>query len=1013
MSQEAPKFGCEYAKSDRSQCKLCKTSISMGSLRLAIYVQSPFFDGKVPNWYHFNCFFKKAVVTDTCFIKSFDSLRWEDQQKINEKLGIGGAPAAAASSSTPNEPQEENSKSGEFSIEYAKSNRSKCKKCQQRIEKNLIRINAAKTDANHDGWYHLECFSKFKSEFNFNSKPEEIVSFNDLTEPDQDLVKKSIGSPVQTAHKRKLESKDEDKNDDETAKKAKNDQLDTESKLKLQSMEYWKLRDTLEKEVSSNFLKELIEDNDQVLLKMGRDDLVGFVAEMMLFGPTKRCLECKQGQLVYKGNAYYCHGNITEWTKCAFKTQTPTRVLSLRINEGLREEFDFLKKFKFKPQERIFAKSLAEIASERKEKEQNPNLSKPLYNLNFALHGKLTRKNDEIKVLLARLGARVVTQMNAWTIALISNEAEVDKMNKKMREAVAHDIHVIGEAFLDEIKSFHKAEDLKGLILKHCIHAGCGSDLETRIALCAKTMSEVSKAEERVEKKFAIKSLGDDGTGKVKMKIKGGAVVDPDSGLEDEAHILSELKTNDPYSCVLGFVDIMQGTNSYYKLQIIEHDSNKKYFLFRSWGRVGTTIGGKKLEQFARKEDAIGQFHTFYKDKTGNEWHLRKSSSKIANKFYPLEMDYGDDADDADDLTPKMSDKNFVSNSSLAKPIQSIIRLIFDIESMKKQMKEFEIDLNKMPLGKISSNQIKKAFRILNDLNDLIDKKNSDSLIIDASNQFYTLIPHDFGMKKPTILSDSKLIKNKCDMLNNLLDIEIAYNILKADDMDKEEDPIDMHYKKLNCNMATLDHESDEFKMICKYVKNTHAATHSYYDLIVEEVLKVDRPSDAQKYESKFKSLHNRKLLWHGSRITNFAGILSQGLRIAPPEAPCTGYMFGKGVYFADMVSKSANYCFASSGNPTGLLLLCEVALGDMYERNGAEYVTKLPDGKQSTKGCGRTEPSADDKHVTPDGLEIPYGKGTSSGINASSLLYNEYIVYDTAQVNMKYLLKVRFDYHS
>eukprot|EP00961_Rhodomonas_salina_P285641 3860090-Rhodomonas_salina.1 len=35
-----------------------------------------------------------------------------------------------------------------------------------------------------------------------------------------------------------------------------------------------------------------------------------------------------------------------------------------------------------------------------------------------------------------------------------------------------------------------------------------------------------------------------------------------------------------------------------------------------------------------------------------------------------------------------------------------------------------------------------------------------------------------------------------------------------------------------------------------------------------------------------------------------------QGLRIAPPEAPVTGYMFGKGVYFADMVSKSANYWY-------------------------------------------------------------------------------------------------------
>lgn len=54
------------------------------------------------------------------------------------------------------------------------------------------------------------------------------------------------------------------------------------------------------------------------------------------------------------------------------------------------------------------------------------------------------------------------------------------------------------------------------------------------------------------------------------------------------------------------------------------------------------------------------------------------------------------------------------------------------------------------------------------------------------------------------------------------------------------------------------------------------------------------------------------------------------GLRIAPPEAPVTGYMFGKGIYFADMVSKSANYCATNRLNPTGVMLLCEVALGDM-----------------------------------------------------------------------------------
>ena len=48
-------------------------------------------------------------------------------------------------------------------------------------------------------------------------------------------------------------------------------------------------------------------------------------------------------------------------------------------------------------------------------------------------------------------------------------------------------------------------------------------------------------------------------------------------------------------------------------------------------------------------------------------------------------------------------------------------------------------------------------------------------------------------------------------------------------------------------------------------------------------------------------------MLWHGSRVTNFGGfyvylgILSQGLRIAPPEAPHNGYAYGKVIYLANL----------------------------------------------------------------------------------------------------------------
>lgn len=95
-------------------------------------------------------------------------------------------------------------------------------------------------------------------------------------------------------------------------------------------------------------------------------------------------------------------------------------------------------------------------------------------------------------------------------------------------------------------------------------------------------------------------------------------------------------------------------------------------------------------------------------------------------------------------------------------------------------------------------------------------------------------------------------------------------------------------------------------------------------------------------------------LLWHGSRISNFVGILSEGLRIAPPEAPMTGYMFGKGIYLADVISKAASYCHAKPESPEGLLILCEAALGNVFPINRAKNYKVAPTYHHSVKGVGK-----------------------------------------------------------
>uniref|UniRef100_H2YR29 Poly [ADP-ribose] polymerase n=1 Tax=Ciona savignyi TaxID=51511 RepID=H2YR29_CIOSA len=208
--------------------------------------------------------------------------------------------------------------------------------------------------------------------------------------------------------------------------------------------------------------------------------------------------------------------------------------------------------------------------------------------------------------------------------------------------------------------------------------------------------------------------------------------------------------------------------------------------------------------------------------------------------------------------------------------------------------------------------------------------------------------------------------------------------------------------------------DSEEFKMVEKYTQLTHASTHDQYTLSIEQLFKINRKRLLSRFRP-FQSLFNHKLLWHGSRLTNYAGILSQGLRIAPPEAPVTGYMFGKGLYFADMVSKSANYCATSARNTVGLAMLADVALGNSYELTEAKNVRKLPKSTHSVKGLGKTEPDPS-THVTLDsGVVVPMGKGVNADLGKhkdTSLLYNEYIVYDVAQVNLKYLVQFKFNYN-
>lgn len=116
------------------------------------------------------------------------------------------------------------------------------------------------------------------------------------------------------------------------------------------------------------------------------------------------------------------------------------------------------------------------------------------------------------------------------------------------------------------------------------------------------------------------------------------------------------------------------------------------------------------------------------------------------------------------------------------------------------------------------------------------------------------------------------------------------------------------------------------------------------------------------------------------------------------------------GIYFADVVTKSANYCSRHGCHlddeeidDTIFVLVCDVALGSVLECFGTIDIETLHSGKDSIKACGETVPNSNDSIL--DGVR--YSPGPLHKAVEATLEHNEYIIRDVSRVKIKYLLEM------
>ena len=486
------------------------------------------------------------------------------------------------------------------------------------------------------------------------------------------------------------------------------------------------------------------------------------------------------------------------------------------------------------------------------------------------------------------------------------------------------------------------------------------------------------------------------------------------------------------YSIMLNQTDItygVRGHNKFYAIQLLEHKQRGLYKFIVKWGRVGNTAQFTEL-LVDSKATAIAKFRKKFKDKTKNEYGDRRFVA-VKGKYVPVAIadDDDDDADDDDSKHDMQMDDDSQSDinaeaendeipaSKLDDALVRVLKIIFCKQLQLDTAMSFDYDLNRQPLGKLSKSQIDNGYGILCKINDVLTtQRNNLSKLAPLSNRYYTVIPHAYS-GLPPCLNSIKRLHRESELIETLRQMMFTNQILKR--RSKRKNPVDVHYKALRCDINKISKFCTEYNMICKAMKGTHAAGHNKYELKVLDVFEVNRKGSEFRhmpFRNAFEGKENGncKMLWHGSRLSNFVGILSQGLRIAPPQAPKTGYMFGKGIYFADCVSKSANYIHATQQHPFGLLILCEVALGNVHKELKAKWFDRAPNRYHSVQGCGKHVPergSAGDI----GGYELAMGPIVRTEdqkvIDNAALDYNEYIVYDVGQVRMKYIVLTKFDF--
>lgn len=466
---------------------------------------------------------------------------------------------------------------------------------------------------------------------------------------------------------------------------------------------------------------------------------------------------------------------------------------------------------------------------------------------------------------------------------------------------------------------------------------------------------------------------------------------------------------------VLQVTDLVKNNNKYYAIELHQATENGKttYRVYTHYGRTDDLVanpnaGMRECRFFQSLGEAETEYQKIYREKTSKAKGYKEVA--LASSLIGSRKAQGTSVGEIDEKTkaraaakaaaqapaPNTSTANGTAvppvplapePSKLSVGVQNLVRYLYD-EAKSNLTKAVNVQITaegiKTPLGILTLGQIEKGEEILQAIYMTFQSKakTKANKLKQLTGEFYTAIPHNIGRTRDAIAKH--LIDNLAAIEEKQNTLQLMKDMLQVNGESGAvlfRDVVDEQYAALGCEISYIEPDSPQFKELADYVIKSQVKSKQ---IKVKNIFTLKRQPEWDNFTSH---IDNQRLLFHGSRIQNWVGILTRGI-LMPKIVVSLGVnrtdagWLGNGIYFGDAACTSG--CYTTPGKKkTRLMAIARVALGKMKDYTKITYGLNAP----------------------PEGYNSCHGVRCHGKI-VSDFADDEYVIYDVRQQRLEYLVE-------